>query len=138
MATLIDTSYLLAAMYNKDANHTRALAAQQTLKGKERVVVAPVVQETFYMSAARTDYHRAISEFQRLQSIAFKIEPLTKEDMERMTDIMRQYASAAFDYTDTAIMAVAERLNIRQVYTFDQRDFQIFRPRHCDYLQLLP
>jgi hypothetical protein len=27
---------------------------------------------------------------------------------------------------------------ITQVYTFDQRDFRIFRPAHCPHLELLP
>ena len=55
-----------------------------------------------------------------------------------MVSIMRQYASAAFDYTDAAIMALSERLNITQLYTFDHRDFRIFRPQHTAFLELLP
>lgn len=66
------------------------------------------------------------------------IQPLIAEDMTRMTEIMRQYTDAELDYTDTAIMALSERLNIRQVCTFDHRDFRIFRPKHCPYLELLP
>lgn len=138
MAVLIDTSFLLAAMYTKDVNFTRARLAQQSLLGTERIVPAPVVQELFFMSTTRLNYDRAINEFERLQSQAFKIVHLTQDDMARMTEIMRQYASAAFDYTDTAMMALSERLNITQVYTFDQRDFRIFRPQHCPFLELLP
>ncbi len=47
-------------------------------------------------------------------------------------------ALASFDYTDAAIMALSERLQITKVCTFDRRDFGIFRPKHCDYLELLP
>ncbi|MHB8752071.1 MAG: hypothetical protein ACYDBJ_23125 [Aggregatilineales bacterium] len=36
------------------------------------------------------------------------------------------------------IMAVAERLNITDVYTLDQRDFSAFHPVHCPALTLLP
>ena len=35
-------------------------------------------------------------------------------------------------------MAIAERLNITRIATFDRRDFSIFQPSHCDYLELLP
>jgi uncharacterized protein len=55
-----------------------------------------------------------------------------------MQEIMRQYQDAEFDFVDTSIMAIAERLNIKQICTFDHRDFSIFRPKHCDYLKLLP
>jgi len=51
---------------------------------------------------------------------------------------MRRYESAKFDYTDAAIMALSERLNITQVYTFDRRDFAIFGLRHVASLELLP
>jgi uncharacterized protein len=138
MAILIDASFLLAAMYSKDANYIKARAAQQSLLGKNRIVPIAVAQELFYMSAARMSYDRAIQEFERLQSVALQLEYLTPEDLKRMTEIMRQYASASFDYTDAAIMALSERLNITQVYTFDRRDFTVFRPKHCDYLELLP
>jgi hypothetical protein len=33
---------------------------------------------------------------------------------------------------------MAERLNITRACTFDRRDFSIFRPHPCDYLELLP
>lgn len=138
MAVLIDTSFLLAAMYARDKNHAQARTAQHALLGQERIIVEPVVQELFYMSVIRTDYQRAVREFERLQSVAFEIVALSIDDRKRMTEIMRQYESAAFDYADTAIMAVAERLKIEQVYTFDERDFRIFRPRHCDFLELRP
>jgi predicted nucleic acid-binding protein len=138
MAVLIDTSFLLAAMYARDKNHDKARTAQHALLGHDRIIAEPVLQELFYMSSIRTDYQRAIREFERLQSAVFEIMTLTASDRQRMTEIMRQYESAAFDYTDTAIMAVSERLNIEPVYTFDHRDFQIFRPRHCEYLELRP
>ncbi len=55
-----------------------------------------------------------------------------------MQQIMEQYQDAAFDFTDAAIMALTERLNIKRGCTFDRRDFSVFRPLHCEYLELLP
>ncbi len=51
---------------------------------------------------------------------------------------MDNYRSAKFDFVDCCIMALTERLNIRQVCTLDRRDFPIFRPKHCPFLELLP
>jgi len=51
---------------------------------------------------------------------------------------MQQYASANLDFVDCCIMALSERLNIVQVGTLDRRDFSIFRPKHVDYLEILP
>ena len=69
---------------------------------------------------------------------AFQIEPLVESDMKRMQQIMLRYTSAEFDFADVAVMALAERLNITQIATFDRRDFSLFRPIHCEFLELLP
>jgi predicted nucleic acid-binding protein len=42
------------------------------------------------------------------------------------------------DFVDATIAAVAERLNITRILTLDQRDFQIIRPKHSDYFEILP
>ena len=139
MRTLIDTSFLLAAMFNRDTNHQAARQAMQNLRGEHiRLVPAPIVFELFYMLVTRTNYNRAVTVFEMIQSSAFEIVDLTGEDMQRMAQIMHQYASAEFDLADVSLMAVAERLNITQIYTFDRRDFTFFRPEHCAALELLP
>lgn len=89
------------------------------------------------MTMVRVNYMRAIEIFAATRA-AFDIVDLTEHDMARMQDIMLQYKDARFDYTDTALMALSERLNITQICTFDHRDFSIYRPQHCEYLQLLP
>ncbi len=117
MAALIDSNFLLATIFPNDENHAKALAATKNSEIRRAIILAPVLQEFFYIVTIR---------------------PLIERDFQRMLEIMEKYASAEFDYTDTAIMAVAERLNITDIYTFDRRDFQVFRPRHCDDLRLLP
>jgi len=51
---------------------------------------------------------------------------------------MDEYSDAQFDFVDVSIMALAERLHITRICSLDRRDFSIFRPSHCDYLELLP
>lgn len=137
MAFLVDTSMLLAFAFSRDANHTVASRTLHTLRRERRIVAAPVLTELFYMTMVRINYARAIQVFARARA-AFEILALTEPDMARMQQIMEQYQDAAFDFTDAAIVALAERLNITRVCTFDRRDFSIFRPLHCEYLELLP
>lgn len=138
MPTLIDTNFLLASTYVSDQNHKKALEAISVWGSKTGIVPAPVLQELFYMVTVRVNYEQAINLLERILNASFEIQDLTEQDMRRMVEIMRQYVTANFDYTDAAIMAMSERLNIQQVYTFDHRDFRIFRPKHCAYLKLLP
>lgn len=137
MEVLIDTSFLMAALVPRDQYHAKARASQQNLKGK-LLIPAPVLYELFYMIASRISYLEALRVFNLIKSPPFQIEILTAADMSRMAEIMDQYQDAEFDFADTSIMALSERLNITQVYTFDRRDFGMFRPKHTEYLQLLP
>jgi predicted nucleic acid-binding protein len=50
---------------------------------------------------------------------------VTTEDLVRVHQLLEQYADNQLDFTDAAIIAIAERLNITRVYTLDRRDFSI-------------
>ena len=63
---------------------------------------------------------------------------MTTEDLSRVHQILESYADNQLDFTDAAIVAMAERLAITRVYTLDRRDFSIIRPKHCDYFEILP
>lgn len=137
MTVLIDTNLLVAAASPRDLNHAAARQALQNITGI-RIVPAPVLPEMFYLLVARVNYQTAVGMYRRVRIGSFQIEPLTSADMARMEAIMLQYADNQFDYVDAAIMALAERLDIEDVYTFDQRDFRAFRPAHRPFLRLLP
>lgn len=137
MTALLDTSFLLAAAFERDRNHTAAASALRELTSG-RLVASPVVIEVFFMVSARLSYDRAVELFALMQTPAFQIINLSADDRQRMREIMRQYQDAELDIADVAQLALAERLGITQIYTFDRRDFSIFRPSHCDYLELLP
>ena len=46
-----------------------------------------------------------------------QVEPVIPEDLVRVHEILKQYADNQLDFTDAAIIAIAERLNITRVYT---------------------
>lgn len=131
MAVLIDTSFLVAVASKKDARHIIARRALDDMN-EEFVVPAPVLPEMFFMINERVNYVTAVAMFTSLQSDLFHIEPLNHNDMGRMRQIMEKYADNKFDFVDTSIMALSERLEIEDVYTLDQRDFSGFSPEtHC-------
>ena len=63
---------------------------------------------------------------------------MTATDLERVNQILEQYADSQLDFVDAVIVAISERLRITRVLTLDRRDFSIMRPRHCDYFEILP
>ena len=65
----------------------------------------------------------------------------TPHDYRRMAELLTTYASLRLQAVDACVVALAERLDLREVATLDRRDFQVVAPRHLpkgQRLTLLP
>lgn len=63
---------------------------------------------------------------------------LAPADYARMAELVEQYADLPLGTTDAAVITIAERLDIAEVATLDQRHFTVVRPRHATAFTLLP
>jgi len=137
MTAILDTSFLFALTDQSDRNHERVLAVAQTVS-EPLVLPAVVLPEVCYLVASRLG-HQAMRRFVfNMIPDAVQIESVTTEDLVRLHEILEQYSDNQLDFTDAAIIAIAERLNTTRVYTLDRRDFSTIRPSYCDYFELLP
>lgn len=137
MTAILDTSFLFALTDQSDRNHQHVLAIAQSVN-EPLILPIVVLPEICYLVASRLG-HQAMRHFvSNIRPDAVQVESLTAEDLVRVHEILEQYADSQLDFTDAAIVAIAERLNITRVYTLDRRDFSIIRPSHCDYFELLP
>ena len=137
MTVIVDSSFIYSLFSRKEPMHYSAVrfAISNTDKMLIPTVIFPEVSYLF----VRDFGYGGIQVFLRsLQAIDAKFVDVAREDLSRIRQITETYASAEFDIVDCCIMALAERLQIRRIATFDRRDFSIFRPRHCDFLELLP
>ncbi|MFI7627711.1 hypothetical protein [Microbispora rosea] len=55
-----------------------------------------------------------------------------------MAELVERYVDLPLGLVDAAVIAIAERLGLREVATVDQRHFRIVRPRHVEAFTLLP
>ncbi len=138
MTIIADTSYLFAIFNTKDTNHQ--VAADFAFQRTTDVMLVPdvVLPELAYIFVRDMGYAGLQSLLENFRMSEVKFVPLEMSDLNRISEITEMYASAEFDIVDCCIMALAERLQITGIATFDRRDFSIFRPRHCDFLELLP
>lgn len=134
---LVDTGPIVAAASKRDQHHTSCLAALSALH--EPPVITPlVVMEVCYFLSTRAS---PAAEAAFLRSVAigsFELVALTTEDLERSAELIERYANLPLGAADASVIAVAERLNIRQVMTLDRAHFSIVRPHHVDVFELLP
>jgi uncharacterized protein len=134
---LIDTNVIVAAAGSADTNHQAAVELLRNLS--EPLLVAPtVVAEVCYLL---NEWGGPNAEVRFLRSFAegdLQLIDLTSADIGRMADLTEQYSDLRLGGTDASLVAIAERLGIERVATFDRRHFSVVRPTHVEALTLLP
>ena len=82
----------------------------------------------------------ALAEHAFLAGLAqFEVQAPRPEDLERMAELVEQYADFPLGGTDASVVALAERLGAHHVIvTLDRRQFAAVRPAHVDAFELLP
>ena len=137
MTAILDTSFLFALADRSDRNHNRVLSIAQTTN-EPLILPIVVLPEVCYSIASRLG-HQAMRRFiANLSASSTQLEALAPTDLERVHQILEQYADSQLDFVDAVIVTIAERTGITRVLTLDRRDFSLVRPRHCDYFELLP
>ncbi len=132
---VVDAGPLYATANAGDRDHTasRAALARADL---QLAVPALVVAEATYFVATRLGPNAEAAFLRGLATL--EIEAPTTEDVERMADLVEEYADFPLGGTDASVVALAERLRAPIVITLDRRHFQAIRPRHRDAFELLP
>jgi predicted nucleic acid-binding protein len=136
---LVDTNVLVAAGNTAETDHSQARELLEAVQD-DLLVVPMVVAEVCHLVGTR-DRGGPAAEAAFLRTIAagqLQLTTMTTADVGRMAQLVEQYADLGLGGTDASLVAIAERLGIDQVATFDRRHFTVVRPRHVDTLTLLP
>lgn len=137
METVIaDTGFIVALTNNSDIRHAevRAIYTQQP-----RILIPQtVLVEVAYLLGRDAGIAIVVAFLRGLAASRFTVVELTDQDIIRIAEILEQYADSRIDFVDASVMAMAERLTLTTVLTIDQRDFRLFRPKHCESFILLP
>ncbi|MCS7179600.1 MAG: PIN domain-containing protein [Anaerolineae bacterium] len=137
MVALTDTSFLFALADSSDRHHPRALAVARSFR-EPLVLPCPVLPEICYLLDSRLG-HKAMQQFVReLIRNTVPLEPLQPHDLPRVLELLEHYEDMGLDFTDAAIVAIAERLKATMILTLDYRHFTVIRPSHCDRFRILP
>lgn len=133
--TLVDTGPLVAYLNSHDRHHARCVELLNSMTGPPLVPVTVMVEVCWLVE----DDPRVEAEFlEAIKAGAFKLVPVTREDLTRIAELVRQYADFPLGTVDASVVTLAERLKLREIATLDRRHFSAVRPRHVDALTLLP
>jgi uncharacterized protein len=135
MLAVVDAGPLYAAADGDDQDHEacRSILSRADLR---LVVPAFAVAEATYFVGRRLG---APAEAVFLRGLgALDVEGPSREDFDRMAQLVETYADFPLGGTDASVIALAERVGAGIVVTLDRRHFAAVKPNHRDAFQLLP
>lgn len=134
---LCDTGVLLAVGNAKDKHHQACLKLLRQAEGP-LLVPSPVMGEVGYLLESRVGPHAEVTFLKSFGGSGFHVAELEDEDLPRMAELVERYVDLPLGLVDAAVIAIGERLGLREVATVDHRHFRIVRPRHVEAFTLLP
>lgn len=123
---LVDTGPLVALFDPQDGQHARCV---RILKGIREPILTtiPVLTEAFHMLGPASIGSARLREF--IEDGGLSVWFLEPAALTRAFELMEQYADHPMDLADASLVAAAESVGTRQVFTIDRKDFQTYRVR---------
>ncbi len=132
---LVDAGPLVALIDRTDPYHQRCTAALANLRDP-LATVWPAFTEAMYLLRFDAQDQRTLWDMVIIGGVGFlEVGP---DDCPRMRELMWKYRDLPMDLADAALVRVAERDNIRRVFTIDRQDFEIYRPHRFGRFEILP
>jgi len=134
--TLCDASPLIALINEGDDNHEPCVEILPSLSAP-LVTTWACFTEAMYLLGR---YGGWLAQQELWDYVADEILVIyhhTSDELTRMETLMRQYRNIPMDLADASLVAMAEVLNTRQIFTLDH-DFYIYRLRGKQAFEIIP
>jgi uncharacterized protein len=123
---LCDAGPLVAIIDEGDENHARCVAALRRMAAGRLVTTWPCLTEAMYLLGRKAGFAAQDQLWSLLETGPVVVDEPTSDDKDRMRGLMRQYHDLPMDFADASLVAAAERLGTRQVFTIDHH-FRVYR-----------
>jgi predicted nucleic acid-binding protein len=132
---LMDAGPMVALISASDRHHESCKATLATLK-ETLITVWPAVTDAMYLLRGSWQAQSALWEM--IERRVLNLAALDENDARRIRGLMEKYRDLPMDLADAALVRVAERQNIRRIFTLDRRDFSLYRPTGVGRFIILP
>jgi hypothetical protein len=123
---LVDAGPFVALFDPKDAHHNRCRTTLERLR-EPLVTTVPVLAEAFYLLTPASRGAAWLRELILRGGLAVWF--LDERRLRRTFELMEQYADRPMDLADASLVAAAEELETRSIFTVDRNDFLTYRLR---------
>lgn len=123
---LLDTSGLLSA-FDESQRHHRECAAFLNDALPPLLLSPFVLAELDYLLMRHLGRHAQVALLGEVARGAYQLEAFAADDIARAKEIVERYADLAIGLADASIVVLAERHDVSDVLTLDQRRFRALR-----------
>jgi predicted nucleic acid-binding protein len=123
-AVLVDAGPLVALLDPRDLEHETCVATLKAIRDP-LITVWPAFTEAMYLLGRSWLGQKAL--WSRLETEALALAPLDETDAPRMRELMEKYRDLPMDLADAALVRVAERESLTDIFTLDRKHFSIYR-----------
>lgn len=131
-----DTGFIVALTNTNDTAHVSA--RQNFIRFEQIFLPQSTLTEILFLIRRDAGTATVINFLDSLYRSRLKLTCLNDQDIKRTIQLLKQYQDSRIDFVDASVMAMAERLEIRNILTLDRRDFSLVRPAKWDYFELYP
>jgi uncharacterized protein len=132
---LVDAGPLVALLDRGDPAHDDCVAALKSIR-RPLTTVWPAFTEAMYLLRGSWAGQKAL--WSRVETGALTISPLDDLDAPRMRELMEKYRDLPMDLADAALVRVAERDRVNDIFTLDRRHFTLYRPGRRRRFAIVP
>ena len=135
--TLTDTGPLVALINRSDPNHAKCVAATKQLPAGPLITTWPCFTEAMYLLFRAGGYPAQQALWELRTAGRLLLPEITAAEMDHMSELMDKYRDRPMDLADASVVAAAERLGTRRVFTLDN-DFHVYRLTDGPSLEMIP
>ncbi|HAO19691.1 MAG TPA: PIN domain nuclease [Desulfobacteraceae bacterium] len=133
---LTDTGPLVALLDKDDSDHRVCVNIARRLPLVPMLTTWSCFTEAMYLIGEVGGY-RYQAELWKLQiNKRLVLHSLIQTEIQRMADLMKKYQDTPMDLADASLIAVAESLGLRRIFTLDS-DFYIYRLSNGKALEII-
>ncbi len=135
--TLTDTGPLVALINRNDPNHAKCVAATKELPAGPLITTWPCFTEAMYLLFRAGGYPAQRALWQLRIAGRLLLHEISTAEMDRMSELMDKYRDKPMDLADASVVAAAERLGTRRIFTLDS-DFHVYRLADGASFEMVP
>ena len=133
---LVDAGPMVAILDRGDQDHPTCMSALERLTSP-LVTTWPALAEAMYILGDRTGWAGQDALWALVLRGDIRLHPIEEQALQRSRDLMHRYRSVPMDLADATLVAAAEALRQRRIFTLDA-DFRVYRMQGRKPFEIVP